>query len=162
MPELFQCPCAKILWWLLLNKLYLWKASANILKSTFLMMVVAAVHRLNHFQVHLFVLLVKYQHGQVLVMSFQARQAMNFQKAVDLVIFKWICFFRSQFEACNDNVMIGCRLHIPWIYEQLMILDVRLLSMIYPIEFIRYVTSAQFPALLNTRYGLVKADQTYS
>jgi hypothetical protein len=43
-----------------------------------------------------------------------------------------------------------------------MILDVRPLSMIYPIEFIRYVTSVPFHALLNTRYGLVNLDLTYS
>lgn len=45
-----------------------------------------------------------------------------------------------------------CRLHIPWIYEQLMTLDARLLSMIYLNKFTKYVTSVRFPVLLNTRY----------
>lgn len=46
-----------------------------------------------------------------------------------------------------------CRLHIPWTFEQLMTLDVKLLSMIYQNKFTKYVTSVQYPALLNTRFG---------
>ena len=49
-----------------------------------------------------------------------------------------------------DSVLTCCRLHIPWIYEQLMTLDARLLSMIYLNKFTKYVTSVRFPVLLNT------------
>lgn len=88
-------------------------------------------------------------------MSFQARQEMNFQNAANLVNSTWAFFLHSQFYAYDDNVMLCFRLHILLIYEQSITLDERLLSTIYPIKFIKYAISVQFPALLNTRYGLV-------
>lgn len=59
-------------------------------------------------------------------------------------------------EALDDSKFLDCcRLRIQWTYEQLMTSDVRLLSMICQNKFTKYVTSVQFPALLNTRFGLV-------
>ncbi|XP_052732736.1 allantoate deiminase 2 isoform X2 [Vigna angularis] len=53
-----------------------------------------------------------------------------------------------EFLKCADPGM--SKLHIRLTYEQLMTLDVRLLSMICQNKFTKYVTSVQFPALLNT------------